>query len=92
MQQINERYDEISLRETIEVLLKGWRLIAIITAVCLLFSGIFSFFIQEPIYEAKTILMASFATEKLTSLQKSSEDIAGILDTISAYPTMTIQT
>jgi uncharacterized protein involved in exopolysaccharide biosynthesis len=92
MQQINESYDEISLREIIETLIKGWRLIAIITAVCLLFSAIFSFFIQEPIYEAKTILMASFATDKLTSLQNDSEDLAGILDTISAYPTMTIQT
>jgi uncharacterized protein involved in exopolysaccharide biosynthesis len=92
MQQINQSYDEISLREVIEVLLKGWRLIAIITTVCLLFSGVFSFFIQDPIYQAKTILMASFATDKLTSLQKNSEDLAGILDTISAYPTMTIQT
>jgi uncharacterized protein involved in exopolysaccharide biosynthesis len=92
MQQINESYEEISLREIIEVLLKGWRLIAIITVVCLLSSGIFGFYIQEPIYEAKTILMASFATEKLTSLRSGSEDLAGILDTISAYPTMTIQT
>jgi uncharacterized protein involved in exopolysaccharide biosynthesis len=92
MQQINESYDEISLREIIEVLLKGWRLIAIITAVSLLFSGVFSFFVQEPVYEAKTILMASFATDKLTSFQNDSEDLAGILDTISAYPTMTIQT
>ncbi|MDF2802091.1 MAG: hypothetical protein K0S61_1994 [Anaerocolumna sp.] len=92
MQQINESYDELSLREIIEVLLKGWRLIAIITAISLLFSGIFSFFIQEPVYEAKTILMASFATEKLTNIPANTEDIAGILDTIAAYPTMTIQT
>jgi polysaccharide biosynthesis transport protein len=92
MQQMNENYNEISIREIIEVLLKGWRLIAIITAISLLFSGSYSFFIQEPIYEAKTIMMASYATEKLTSLQKNNEDIAGILDTISAYPTMTMQT
>jgi uncharacterized protein involved in exopolysaccharide biosynthesis len=92
MQQMNENYNEISLRELIEALIKGRRLIAIITAISLAFSGIFSFFIQEPTYEAKTILMASFATEKLTTLQNNAEDIAGILDTISAYPTMTIQT
>ena len=92
MQQINESYEEISLREIIEVLLKGWRLIALITAICLVFSSIYSFFILEPTYEAKTILMASFATEKLTTLKNDTENIAGILDTISAYPTMTIQT
>ena len=67
MQQMNDNYTEISLRELIEVLLKGWRLIAIITAVCLLFSGVFSFFIQEPTYEANTILMASFAKNSTNS-------------------------
>jgi uncharacterized protein involved in exopolysaccharide biosynthesis len=92
MQQINENYNEISLRELIEVLLKGWRLIAIITAISLLFSGVYGFFIQEPVYEAKAILMASFATEKLATLQSDTKDIAGILDTIAAYPSMTIQT
>lgn len=92
MQQINESYNEISLRELIEVLLKGWRLIAIITVISLLFSGVYSFFIQEPVYEAKAILMASFATEKLTTLQNDNKDIASILDTIAAYPSMTIQT
>lgn len=108
MQQINESYDEISLREIIEVLLKGWRLIAIITAICVLFSGVFSFFIQEPVYEAKTILMASFAkattpkgntilmksidSDKLTNWQDNSEEIAGILDSISANLTMNVQT
>jgi len=83
MQQMNENYTEINLREIIEVLLKGWRLIAIITAISLMFSGIFSFFIQEPVYEAKTILMASLATDKLTTLQSDKEDLADILDTIS---------
>lgn len=92
VQQMNENYNEISLREIIEVLLKGWRLIAIITAISLMSSGIFSFFVQEPTYEAKTILMAAFATEKLATIQNDPEDLAGILDTISAYPTMTIQT
>jgi uncharacterized protein involved in exopolysaccharide biosynthesis len=92
MQQMNENYNEISLREIIEVILNGRKLIAIITAVSLLLTSIFNFFILEPTYEAKTILMASYATEKLTNLQNDTKDLAGILDTISAYPTMTIQT
>lgn len=89
---MNQNYDEISLRELIEVLFKGWKLIAVITAICIFFSGVFSFFIQEPTYEARTIMMASFATDKLTTMQSDTENIAGILDTISAYPAMTIQT
>ncbi|KPU27372.1 hypothetical protein TR13x_04640 [Caloranaerobacter sp. TR13] len=89
--QQNYYYDEISLREIIEVLLKGWKLIAIITIISVLTSGIFSFFIIDPTYEARTTLMASFATERLVN-QKISDDIQGILDTISSYPIMTIQT
>jgi uncharacterized protein involved in exopolysaccharide biosynthesis len=92
MQQMNENYYEITLRELIEILLKGWRFIAIITAICLFLSSIFSFYLNETTYEAKTILMVSFATEKLTALQNNSKDTSGILDTIAAYPTMTIQT
>lgn len=92
MQQMNDNYNEISLRELIEVLLKGWRLIAIITAVCVLFSGILSFFILDPTYEAKTILMASDTTARLTNLQNNKEDIAGVLDLLATYPIMTLQT
>lgn len=92
MQQMNDNYNEISLRELIEVLLKGWRLIAIITAVCVLFSGILSFFILDPTYEAKTILMASDTTARLTNLQSNKENIAGVLDLLATYPIMTLQT
>lgn len=91
IEQQNYYYDEISLRELIEVLLKGWKLIAIITIISVLTSGIFSFFIIDPTYEARTTLMASFATDKLVN-KKSPDDIQGILDTISTYPIMTIQT
>lgn len=92
MQQLNENYNEVSLREIIEVLLKGWRLIAIITAVCLFLSGILSFFILDPTYEAKTILMASDTAASLTNLQNNKEDIAGVLDLLATYPIMTLQT
>ncbi|EOD00099.1 GumC family protein [Caldisalinibacter kiritimatiensis] len=92
MTQQNYPYEEISLRELIETLMKGWKLIAIITAISIFISGVFSFFIIEPTYEATTTLMASFATEKIVNLQKNSDNIEGILDSISTYPVMTIQT
>ncbi len=93
MEQINRYdYDEISLRELIETLLKGWKLIAIITIICVLASGVFSFFIIDPTYEANTTLMASSATNKLSNVQNDSGDIEGILDSISSYPVMTIET
>lgn len=93
-QEIRQQYDyeEISLRELIEILLKGWKLIAIITAICVLAAGVFSFFIIEPTYEAKSVLMASFATDKLASISKNGESVEAILNTISTYPVLTIQT
>lgn len=94
-QPVNQQYydsDEISLRELIETLINEWKLIAVITAISLLVSGVFSFFIMDPTYEAKSILMASFATDKLTAMQQNGESIEGMLDSISAYPIMTIQT
>lgn len=93
-QQMNYQpdYEEISLREMIEALLNGWKIIAIITAICVAISGVYSFYILEPTYEAKATLMASMATDRLTNAQNDSEDVEGILDSISTYPVMTIQT
>ncbi|WP_352419490.1 GNVR domain-containing protein [Proteiniborus sp.] len=93
-QEIRQQYDyeEISLRELIETLIKGWKLIAIITAICVLISGVYSFYIVEPTYEAKSVLMASFATDKLASVSKNGESVEAILNTISTYPVLTIQT
>lgn len=85
-------YEEISLRELIETLIKGWKLIAIITAICVLAAGILSFFIIDPTYEAKSVLMASFATDKLVNISKNGDSVEGILNTISTYPVLTIQT
>lgn len=84
--------EEISLRELIEVLLKGWKFIAVITVICILSAGVFSFYIAGPSYEAKTVLMASYATDKLVSSNSNSNDVEGILDSIEMYPSMTIQT
>ncbi|MTI46842.1 MAG: hypothetical protein FH761_03335 [Firmicutes bacterium] len=93
MEQINQRdYDEISLRELIETLLDGWKMIAIITVICVLASAVFSFFIIEPKYEAKTTMMASLATDKLSNMDIQSENIDGILNSFSSYPIMTLQT
>lgn len=48
--------EEISLKEIIQVILKGKVLIAIITAITVLVAGVYSFIIVDPVYEGKTIL------------------------------------
>lgn len=57
MEPMQDSYtEEISLRELIEALLKRWKAIAWITAICIILAGIMSFFVMEPSYEATAML------------------------------------
>lgn len=49
--------EEISWREVIEILLQGKWLITAITVTAMLVSGIFSFFVLDPTYEARVTLL-----------------------------------
>ncbi|MFZ5968914.1 MAG: GumC family protein [Bacillota bacterium] len=95
MEQISPResnsMEEISLRELIEILIRQRKLIVGVTLACLLVSYVFSFFVLDPVYESKAILMASSITQK-TPLPEQAEGIEGLLDTLSQYPQMTIET
>ncbi|MBK5252183.1 MAG: hypothetical protein JJE29_06075 [Peptostreptococcaceae bacterium] len=51
--------EEISLRELIEALLKRKKAIALITLVCIVLAGVYSFFILKPSYEATAMLRLS---------------------------------
>lgn len=62
--------EEIDLRELLLVLRKRWRFIALITILAILISGIVSFFILEPIYEASsTILVGRKGEDSQTDYQ-----------------------
>lgn len=57
--------EEISLRELIEVVINGWKLIISITILALVISAVFSYFILKPTYETKaTVLVNSFQEEE----------------------------
>jgi succinoglycan biosynthesis transport protein ExoP len=55
--------DEISLREILEVVWNGKWIIVLVTSIAIIISGIVSFFILNPAYEARTTLIVS--SEKL---------------------------
>jgi uncharacterized protein involved in exopolysaccharide biosynthesis len=83
--------EEISLRELIEVLLRGKWIIAAVTITAMLVSGIFSFFIIPPTYEARTTLMVSPLVPKNPPPgQESAYDT--LLTYLSQYPQMTLET
>lgn len=81
--------EEINLRELIEVLLKGKVIIAAITAVAVLISGVLSFFVLTPTYQAKTTIMVNQPNIQPT---ESDSSVSIILDTLSQYPAMNLET
>jgi len=77
--------EEISLRELIEALLKRKKVIALITLVCIVLSGIASFFILDPSYEATSMLRLNGVpvgiedyTAQITNYEVLSKTIANL--------------
>lgn len=98
--------EEISLRECIQVLINQKRIIAVFIIIPVLLSAIFSFFVIAPVYQPKTVLMTSNvnwnrSSQKLilttpeqenTQTTSPTEGIEGLLDELSKYPQMSIDT
>jgi len=78
---------EISLRELIEIILKGKYLIAGITLVCLIIAFVFSFYIIEPTYQAEAKLLVA----DLKINQPKAEGIENIIDNFANYPNFTVE-
>ncbi|HHW00031.1 MAG TPA: lipopolysaccharide biosynthesis protein [Clostridiaceae bacterium] len=83
--------EEISLRELIETILKEKWMIAAITIVCMMASVIVTFFIMDPVYEAKTMLMISPITDSV-SVDTEGNRFFNLVESLSKYPIMTIDT
>ncbi|MEW6624924.1 MAG: Wzz/FepE/Etk N-terminal domain-containing protein, partial [Bacillota bacterium] len=80
--------EEINLRELIEVLIRGKMLIAAITIAAVLVSGVFSFLIISPTYQAKAMLLIN--QPNIRALEADSM-FSVLLESISQYPMMTIE-
>ncbi|MDY0255870.1 Wzz/FepE/Etk N-terminal domain-containing protein [Gudongella oleilytica] len=89
MEHQNE-YDEISLRELIEALLRQKKLIALITAAAVALAGFYSFIIVKPTYEASMLLMTSNANTTNQSI--NGDNIDKMLDTLTQTPSMNVET
>jgi len=83
--------EEISLRELIETILKEKWLIAAITIVCMAAGITMTYFIMDPVYEANTMLMISPITDS-TSVDTEGNRFFNIVESLSKYPIMTIDT
>lgn len=73
----------ISIEEIFEALKKRWKMIALITIVATAISGVFSFFIIDPVYEASTKLFVG--KEENSEEVYNSNDIAMYQKLLKTY-------
>lgn len=73
----------ISIEEIFEALKKRWKMIALITIVATIISGVFSFFIIDPVYEASTKLFVG--KEENSEEVYNSNDIAMYQKLLKTY-------
>ena len=83
--------EEITLRELIEIILRGKWIIAGFTIIAVLISGIFSFFIISPTYEARSTLMVSPLVQNGSRPSEGSA-YDTLLSYVSKYPQMSLET
>jgi len=83
---------EIDLRQLIMVLKKWSRLIIIMTLLSGLAAYIISAYVLSPVYQAKTLLMVTQATEKLSSSVPRGDDLSGVVGSVSSIPVWTMST
>ena len=84
--------EEISLKELIEVLLKRKTIIIAITIVSILTSGVFSFFVLEPVYESKAVIMVSDFAARVETPEAEDVGVENILAGLSQFPVLTMET
>ncbi len=82
---------EIDLREFLRVFRKWSKLIVVMTLICTFAVGLLSFFVLSPIYQAKTLLMVTQATEKLqNNPTRSNEGLEDVVSSVSRMPVLTM--
>ncbi|WP_430884135.1 GumC family protein [Fusibacter sp. JL216-2] len=84
--------DAISLKELIMILLKGKKIIALVTAMSIALAALISFYILDPTYESNTILLVSNASATPVSVDGSGTGVENLVNTLSANIPQTITT
>lgn len=84
---------ELDLRQILEVLKKWGKLIIAMSLIMSLCAGLISKLVLDPVYQAKTLLMVTKATEKLQSNPtQQTGDLEDVVATASPLPAWTMNT
>ena len=82
--------DEINLRDLIETLLRGKWIIALVTAAAVAASGVLSWFVLTPVYQARARLMVVFPARQQPAVAPDG-GLNEILRALSAYPDLSLE-
>lgn len=80
----------LELRDYLRIIRKWRVMIVLFTVIATVTSGIFSFFVLPPVYQAKAVLIATQPAEKQQARQE--EGLEGVVGTVSRLPQMTVNT
>ena len=82
---------EIDLRQILAVLKKWYKLIIIMTLLCVLTAGLVSYFVLSPVYQSSTLLMVTQATDKLsTNITRTGDGLGDVVDMVNRTPVLTM--
>jgi polysaccharide biosynthesis transport protein len=88
---VDQAIETVDLRYYVSILQKWKLVIAIVTIVSMVTSGVISLFVLPPTYETKVTLMVTQASmQRLT--QVSQDDLRSVMNSLSRLPEMTINT
>lgn len=82
--------EEIDLREILNVLKKRRKIIALITVISLFTSAVLSLFVLSPVYETKSKLLVTMATDDTRRTVTAEDDLESVISTVSRLPQLTI--
>ena len=83
---------EIDLREIVEVLKKWSKMIIAGTLLCVFTAAILSYFVLNPLYESKSLIMVTKTSERVGTTPTNPEGIEGVVSSVSQLPVLTMNT
>ncbi|GFN23700.1 GumC family protein [Thermanaeromonas sp. C210] len=84
-------YEEIDLRRYLGILVKWKWLVAAVTVLAVATTGILSFFVLPPVYEARALLLVTQEEER-HSVSPSQDSLESTMQVVSRLPEMTVNT
>jgi len=81
----------LDLRDYLRIIRKWRTMIVLFTVIAVVTSGIFSFFVLPPVYEAKAVLIVTQPADR-QQVRQQEEGLEQVVGTVSRLPQMTVNT